>query len=137
MEVMARKAQKKLVVPFGLDAKLIRSRYAAMLPAHKKAFSAEFKRFWELEQLRFDAAARSARVQGRGPGILDRQDVSLAKRTVATLKRLRPELPHHVLPDSPAPVLLGPPYNTPVPSDFSSNGAVDFRPWDGGPNAAA
>jgi hypothetical protein len=135
-KIMARKAQKKLVVPFGLDARLIRSRYAGMLPGRKKAFGAEFERFSQLQQLRIDAAARSARIQGLKLRPLERQDVALAKRTVATLKRLRPDIPRHFPPDGPSPVLMGPPYNASVPVQFSSSGEVDFRAWDAGPKAA-
>ncbi len=133
---MARNAQKKLVVPFGLDAKLIRARYAAMLPARKKAFGAEFQRFSELQQLRFDTVAQSARAAGVKPVPLSRQNLALARRTVATLKRLQPHIPRRFPPDVPSPVVAGPPYNASVPVDFSSSGEVDFRPWDAGPKAA-
>lgn len=133
---MPRRAKQKLVVPFGLDARLIRSRYAAMLPARKRAFAAEFERFSELEQLRFDAAAQSARAAGVKPAAPAKQSIALAKRTLATLNRLQPKDTPHWPPDTPAPVLLEPPYNAPVPVGFSSSGAVDFRPWDGGPNSA-
>ena len=126
---------QKLLVPFGLDAKLVRSRYAAMLPAQKKAFSAEFERFSQLQQLRIDAAARSARAAGVKTPESSELNIAAAKRAVATLKRLRPDVPSHFPPDGPGPVLQGPPYSASVPVDFSSNGAVDFKPWDQGPIA--
>lgn len=133
---MARNARKKLVVPFGLDAKVVRSRYAAMLSARKRAFSAEFEGFTELQQLRFDGAAQAVRAAGVKPAPLSRQSLALARRTVATLKRLQPDIPRHFPPDIPGPILAGPPYNASVPVEFSSNGEVDFRPWDAGPKAA-
>lgn len=126
---------QKLLVPFGLDAKLVRSRYAAMLPAQKKAFSAEFERFSQLQQLRIDAAARSARAAGVKTPESSELNIAAAKRAVATLKRLRPDVPSHFPPDGPGPVLQGPPYSASVPVDFSSNGAVDFKSWDQGPIA--
>jgi hypothetical protein len=107
-----------------------------MLPARKKAFSAEFERFSELQQLRLASAAQSARAAGIKPSPLSRQSLALARRTVATLKRLQPDTPRHFPPDVPGPVLAGPPYNASVPVDFSSSGEVDFRPWDAGPKAA-
>jgi len=133
---MPRKLKQKLVVPFGLDAKLVRSRYAAMLPVRKKAFGAEFERFSELQHLRAETAAQSAREAGIKPSPLSKQSLALARRTVATLKRLRPDIPRHFPPDVPSPVLAGPPYNASVPVDFSSSGEVDFRAWDAGPKAA-
>jgi hypothetical protein len=133
---MARNAKRKFVVPFGLDARVVRSRYAASLPVRKKAFTAEFARFEELQQLRIETAAQSARAAGIKASTLSRQSVALARRTVATLKRLQPDIPRHFPPDVPGPVIAGPPYNAAVPVDFSSSGEVSFRPWDGAPKAA-
>ena len=102
----------------------------------KKAFGANSSAFTQLQQLRVNAAARSARAAGIKPVPLSRQNLALARRTVATLKRLQPHIPRRFPPDVPSPVVAGPPYNASVPVDFSSSGEVDFRPWDAGPKAA-
>ena len=129
-------SKQKLRVPFGMDARLIKSRYARMLPARKRAFNAEFERFSALQQLRLDAAAQSGRAVGIKPAPASRQSVAFAKRTLATLNRLQPKVSPHRPPDSPPPLLVGPPYNAAVPVQFSSQGEVGFSPWNRAPNSA-
>jgi hypothetical protein len=124
-----RKAERKLIVPRGLDLQSVRSLNAAAARAQEQRFEAESKRFRELQLLKMSAAEFAAKEAGVERTPVGKSSIANTKRIVGSLRRLLPDVP------PPPPVLYGPPYSSAAPLQSSLAGETLFIPWDHAPDA--